>query len=57
VFLGWVIYKGIKGAGASQNLSLGGVMAIGVALMLYARFRLHSRFFAISREVDAGSTA
>ena len=54
-FLAWVIYKAIAGAGAPQNWSLIGVLVVGVTLMLVARLRLKSPFFAIPREADAGS--
>jgi hypothetical protein len=37
---------------AAQNWTLLGVVAVGMALMLYARFGLRSPFFAIPRESD-----
>lgn len=39
-------------APASQNWSLAGVLAAGLALMLAARFGLRSDFFALPRESD-----
>jgi amino acid transporter len=49
-FLGWVVWKSALGAAASQNWSLAGVVAVGLALMLWARFGLKSTFFQVKRE-------
>jgi len=52
VFLGWIIYKSCLSAPTSQNLSLIGVVVLGVVLMFAARYLLRSPFFAIPREAD-----
>jgi amino acid transporter len=57
VFLAWVQYKAMQGAPAPQNWSLAGVLAAGLALMLYARLGLRSPFFRIPRESDPGLPA
>jgi len=56
LFLAWVAWKFIAGAAAAENWSLAGILAAGVLLMLYARYGLKSRFFAVPRESDSGST-
>ncbi len=64
VFLAWVLVKSVLAAPAAQNWSLGGVIAAGLVLMVYARldagtryFRigLASRFFQIPREHDTAA--
>ena len=52
-FLGWVVVKFMQGSTASENWSLGGVLAVGAILMLVGRFILRSSFFQIKRESDA----
>jgi amino acid transporter len=52
VFLGWIIYKSCLSAPTSQNLSLIGVVVLGVVLMFAARYLLRSPFFAVQREAD-----
>jgi amino acid transporter len=52
VFLAWIIYKSCLSAPTSQNMSLIGVVVLGVVLMFAARFLLRSPFFAIRREAD-----
>jgi amino acid transporter len=54
VFLAWVQYQAMRGAPAPQNWSLAGVLAAGIALMVYARLGLRSPFFRIPRESDPG---
>jgi amino acid transporter len=56
-FLGWIIWKSVQDAPASQNWSLAGIMILGLALMLTARFGLKSQFFAIPRERDTPGQA
>ncbi len=56
-FLTWVLVKSVVGAAPSQNWSLAGVIAAGIALMLYARFGLRPAFFQIRREHDTGGRA
>jgi amino acid transporter len=53
VFLGWVVVKFMQQSTASENWSLGGVVAVGVVLLLGGRFILRSPFFQIKRESDA----
>ena len=51
-FLGWVLVKSILGAGAALNWSLTAIVAIGIVLMIIARFGFKSPFFQIRRESD-----
>jgi amino acid transporter len=51
-FLTWIIVRSIQGAPASQNWSLVAVVALGLIMMLAARFGLRSAFFSIPRESD-----
>jgi amino acid transporter len=51
-FLGWVVVKFMQGSTASENWSLGGVVAVGAILMVAGRFVLRSPFFQIKRESD-----
>jgi amino acid transporter len=57
VFLGWVLTKNIISAPVQQKWSLIGIIALGVVLMLSARFIQRSPFFQISRESDSGQAA
>jgi amino acid transporter len=57
VFLGWVLIKSIIAAPGSQQWSLVGIIALGVVLMLSARFIQRSPFFQIARESDSGQAA
>jgi amino acid transporter len=52
-FLGWIIFKSVQSAPASQIWSLVGVVVVGVVLMFGSRFVLRSPFFQIARESDA----
>jgi len=52
VFLGWIVVKFMQGSTAAENWSLGGVVAVGIILMLVARFGLRSSFFSLPRESD-----
>ena len=49
-FLAWIVSRSLQAAPASQRLSVAGIIAVGVVLMLFARFALRSPFFQISRE-------
>jgi hypothetical protein len=49
-FLAWIVFRSLQAAPASQRLSVAGIIAVGVVLMLFARFALRSPFFQISRE-------
>ena len=53
-FLGWVIWTSSWQAPRAQNWSLAGVLVLGAALMLIARFGLRSSFFGARRESSAG---
>ena len=53
VFLGWVFWKSAQQAPATQRWSLIVIIALGVIMMLIARFGLRSRFFQIPRESDS----
>jgi hypothetical protein len=49
-FLGWIVVRSLQTAPATQIWSLVGVVVLGVALMLGARFFLQSPFFQLQRE-------
>jgi signal transduction histidine kinase len=51
-FLGWIIARSVQAAPAAQLWSLVGIIALGLILMLFARFVLRSSFFQIPRESD-----
>jgi len=51
-FLGWMFVKTVQGAAATQNWSLIGIIALGLAMMIVARVFLRSPFFHIARESD-----
>jgi amino acid transporter len=51
-FLSWVVVKSLQAAPAPQLWSLAGLIGIGLALMLAARFVLRSPFFHLQRESD-----
>jgi amino acid transporter len=53
-FLVWMVEKSMSGAPAAQNFSMLGIVAVGLLLMLVARFGLKSWFFQIPRESDPG---
>ena len=53
VFLGWVFWKSAQQAPSTQRWSLIVIIALGVLMMLIARFGLRSRFFQIPRESDS----
>ncbi|HEY6278991.1 MAG TPA: hypothetical protein VIX86_21985, partial [Streptosporangiaceae bacterium] len=52
-FLGWMFTKSVQNAPQTQRWSLIGIIALGVILLLAARFILRSPFFQISRESDS----
>jgi amino acid transporter len=56
-FLGWVLTKNIISAPGTQKWSLIGIIALGVVLMLSARFIQRSPFFQVARESDSGPAA
>jgi amino acid transporter len=49
-FLVWIIFRSIQLAPASQNWALVGITAVGLLLMVAARFILRSSYFQIPRE-------
>jgi amino acid transporter len=51
-FLGWILVKSIQAATGPQIWSLVGIMAVGVILMLVARFVLRPAFFHLRRETE-----
>jgi amino acid transporter len=52
VFLGWVLVRSFQLATSAQRWSLTAVIAVGVVLMLLARFVWRSPFFRLGRESD-----
>ena len=52
-FLVWIVVRSVQNAPASQRWSLVGIIAVGLILMLAARFILRSPFFHIQRESAA----
>jgi len=51
-FLVWILVKSLMSAPPQQIWSLVGVVAVGVVLMLVARFVLRSPFFHLARESE-----
>jgi len=49
-FLVWIVVRSVQKAPASQRWSLVGIVAVGLIVMLAARFILRSPFFHIQRE-------
>jgi len=49
-FLGWVLVRSFAAASPAQKWSLAAVLAVGVVLMLLARFAWRSPFFGLARE-------
>ena len=49
-FLVWIVIRSVQKAPASQRWSLVGIVALGLIVMLAARFILRSPFFHIQRE-------
>jgi amino acid transporter len=56
-FLIWMVEKSLSEAEAPERWSMLGVVAVGLVLMLVARFVLKSWFFQIPRESDSDATA
>jgi amino acid transporter len=52
-FLGWVFVKSLAAAPATQRWSLIAIVALGIVLMISARYILQSTFFSIERESDS----
>jgi len=53
-FLGWLPAGSVQQAAGPQRWSLVGIVALGLVMLLSARFVLRSPFFGIRRESDAG---
>ena len=53
VFLGWVFVKSLAKAPVTERWSLIGIVALGIVLMISARYILQSTFFSIERESDS----
>ncbi len=51
-FLGWVLVKSMLQSPAAQNYSMLGIVVVGIALMIIARFGYRSPFFQIRLESD-----
>ena len=49
-FLAWIVVRSLQAAPASQRLSVAAIVAVGVVVMLVARFALRSEFFQIPRD-------
>ena len=49
-FLAWIVVRSLQAAPASQRLSVAAIIAVGVVVMLVARFALRSEFFQIPRD-------
>lgn len=56
VFLGWIAVKSLLAAPAAQLWSLIGILAVGLVLMLIARFVLASSFFGVQRESESAAS-
>jgi amino acid transporter len=56
-FLVWVLIKFLQGTSAASIWSIVGIVAVGIVLMLVARFGLRSSFFGIPREKDTPPAA
>ena len=54
-FLVWMVEKSLAGAPNPERWSMVGIVAVGLVLMLVARFGLKSWFFQIQRESDQGT--
>jgi amino acid transporter len=51
-FLGWILVKSLQVAAPSQIWTLAGIVAVGIVLMLVARFVLKPQFFHLKRETE-----
>jgi len=54
-FLVWMVEKSLAGAPNPERWSMVGIVAVGLVLMLVARFGLKSWFFQVQRESDQGT--
>jgi amino acid transporter len=53
-FLGWLLVRTLQSAPAPQVWSLAVILALGLVMLVFARFGLRSVFFSIRRERDPG---
>jgi len=51
-FLGWMLVRTLQNSPSTQRWSLIGIVALGLVMLLIARFVLRSPFFSIKRESD-----
>ena len=51
-FLGWILVRTLQNSPSVQRWSLIGIIALGLVMLLIARFVLRSPFFSIRRESD-----
>jgi amino acid transporter len=51
-FLGWILVRTLQNSPSTQRWSLIGIVALGLVMLLIARFVLRSPFFSIRRESD-----
>ena len=51
-FLGWMLVRTLQNSPSTQRGSLIGIVALGLVMLLIARFVLRSPFFSIRRESD-----
>jgi len=59
-FLVWMVVEALRTAGSATRpeiVSCLGILAVGIVLMLAARFGLRSSFFQVRREKDEGQPA
>ena len=54
-FLVWMVEKSLAGAPNPERWSMVGIVAVGLVLMLVARFGLKSWFFQVQRESEQGT--
>jgi len=53
-FLGWMLVRTLQNSPSTQRWSLISILALGLVMLLVARFVLRSPFFGFRRESDAG---
>jgi hypothetical protein len=55
-FLGWMLVRTLQNSPTTQRWSLISIVALGLVMLLIARFVLRSPFFSIRRESDTGAS-
>jgi amino acid transporter len=53
-FLGWMLVRTLQNSASTQRWSLIAIVALGLVMLLIARFVLKSPFFSTRRESDVG---